>query len=411
MENRNFYISRKKGIFFLIFLFIILVLVLIFANKYIISLDQMKLIYLILLINLSILLIVFFIFLIYRRYSFYEKKGFFSSKVNLFEVILILILISSSFAFAGILYSVSILISIFIFSFSCLFGLFILWKSYELEKICPNKWSIGIYKSKSPLTLTGNGTSNPVISFKEVNDINAKFVADPFLIQEKEKYYLFFEAFNSKTEKGEIALATSVDAVNWSYEKIILKEKFHLSYPHVFKWKEEYYMLPETGKIKSLRLYKAREFPYQWDFVKEILHGKEFMDSTIFYYANLWWLFTETKNNSVLKLYYSDTPLGPWKEHKKSPIVDGDSSIARPAGNVVFYNKEIIRFAQDDESNYGNQVWAFEITKLTKEDYEEKRIGNKPILKGCEKWNKRGMHHISAIKDKKGEWIASVDGY
>jgi len=170
-------------------------------------------------------------------------------------------------------------------------------------------------------------------------------------------------------------------------------------------------MLPETGKTKSVRLYKAEKFPYKWVFVKEILKGKEFMDPTIFFHNNLWWIFAETKDNSVLRLYYSDIPLGPWEEHKKSPIIQGNSSIARPAGNVIFHNKKIIRFAQDDESNYGNQVWAFEITKLTKEDYEEKKIHELPILKGFERWNKQGMHHISAIKTKKGYWIASVDGY
>lgn len=309
------------------------------------------------------------------------------------------------------LYLVNFFFSSVLFFFSSIAGLFLLWKSYESSKFDSCKFSIGIYKSDSPLTLNGRGVSNPLLTFKNVKDISASFVADPFLIYENGKYCLFFEAFNSRTKKGEIALATSSDAVNWNYEKIILKEKFHLSYPQVFKWNDEYYMVPETGKTKSVRLYKSKEFPHRWNFVKEILSGEKFMDSTIFFHNNLWWILTETKNNSVLRLYFSETPLGPWKEHKKSPIVDGNSAIARPAGNVIFWNKKIIRFAQDDESNYGNQVWAFEITKLNKEDYEEKRIGEVPILKGFEEWNKRGMHHISAIKTKKFGWIASVDGY
>jgi hypothetical protein len=91
--------------------------------------------------------------------------------------------------------------------------------------------------------------------------------------------------------------------------------------------------------------------------------------------------------------------------------VEGDPNIARPGGNVIIQNERIIRFAQDDEPYYGNQLWAFEITKLTTEAYEEKRIGRKPFLKGSDFWNKRGMHQISPVRIGPNKWIACVDGY
>ncbi|MCK4830351.1 hypothetical protein KA005_82295, partial [bacterium] len=128
-------------------------------------------------------------------------------------------------------------------------------------------------------------------------------------------------------------------------------------------------------------------------------------------YNNTWWLFTGTGNNDVLRLYYSDTPLDPWTEHPKSPIINGDANIARPGGNVIAFDNRIVRFAQDDDPYYGNQVWAFEIIELSKESYEEIKVGNKPVLKGYDNWNTRGMHQVSPYRVNDTIWIAAVDGY
>jgi hypothetical protein len=104
-------------------------------------------------------------------------------------------------------------------------------------------------------------------------------------------------------------------------------------------------------------------------------------------------------------------PLGPWLEHPKSPIVSGNANKAAPGGQVVVFDNRVVRYAQDVEPYYGNQVWAFEITKLTKDDYEERQAGQRPILKGYDNWNTRGMHQISPVRIGREKWIAAVDGY
>jgi len=220
-----------------------------------------------------------------------------------------------------------------------------------------------------------------------------------------------FEVLNANTGQGDIGLAISNDGLNWSYSQIVLDEPFHLSYPCVFKWKNEYYMIPETSQTKSIRLYKANNFPYSWSFVKTLLKGRDFVDNTIFHYNNTWWLFTGTGDDDVLRLYYSDTLFGSWTEHPNSPIINGDANIARPGGNVIIVDNRIVRYTQDDDPYYGNQVWAFEITTLTRVRYVEQRIGCRPILKGFDNWNTRGMHQISPCRVSDNRWIASVDGY
>ena len=78
----------------------------------------------------------------------------------------------------------------------------------------------------------------------------------------------------------------------------------------------------------------------------------------------------------------------------------------------MVHDDRLFRYTQDSEPVYGNQIWAFEITKLTKTDYEEELVSEKPILKADGTgWNKQAMHNIDPIQINEREWIASVDGF
>ena len=273
------------------------------------------------------------------------------------------------------------------------------------------RWSIGIYLGKSPFIVSPGDIRNPVLTAKDVTDVPAEFVADPFMLYENHTWYMFFEVFNKQTRQGDIGLATSEDGLNWTYKQIVLDEFFHLSYPYVFKWKNDYYMIPETCRANSIRLYKAVGFPTQWSFVGTLLYNGRYADPSIFHYDGKWWLFAETNRNDILCLYYADNLMGPWIEHPKSPIIAGDANIARPGGRVLVFDDRIVRYTQDDDPTYGNRVRAFEITKLTTTSYEEKEVSENPILKpGRTGWNGKGMHHIDPHYTDKNKWIACVDG-
>lgn len=278
-----------------------------------------------------------------------------------------------------------------------------------------NRWSIGIYFSKSPVDfVSAQQIKSPTIARKHVSDVNAAFVADPFMLKAGNTWYMFFEILNNHTGKGEIGLATSQNLKKWKYQKIVLAEPFHLSYPYVFQWMNEYYMIPETYQANAIRLYKASKFPYEWSSVGEILSGSVFLDPTIFRYADKWWLFTETNPNhqyDTLRLYYADDLTGPWFEHPNSPIIQGNAHIARPSGRVLVMNDRLIRYTQDCDPEYGLQVRAFEITELTTTSYREREVGDGLVLKPSGVgWNGSGMHHIDAHLMDDGTWVACVDG-
>jgi hypothetical protein len=276
-----------------------------------------------------------------------------------------------------------------------------------------DRWSIGIYVGDSPYHFwQAKNVRNPVLTAKDVTDRKAEFVADPFMVKEQGIWYMFFEVLNRTTQKGEIGFAESLDGFRWKYQRIVLSEPFHLSYPYVFKWENEFYMIPESYEKKVIRLYKASHFPDQWEFSAELLKGSDFQDSSIFYYEKIWLLFTcPTLQNDVLKLFYAENLKGPWFEHPANPVVAENSHIARPGGRVLVLGDKVIRYTQDDHPVYGGCLNAFEITKLTMADYEEKEYQANPMLKASRNgWNKDGMHHIDPHHLRDDVWIACVDG-
>ena len=212
---------------------------------------------------------------------------------------------------------------------------------YRIHKYLkiPGPWSIGIYEGPTPFDLSApEDISNPVLTGKDVLDIDASLVADPFMVFKDGKYSMFFEVLNWETNQGDIGYAESTDGMHWEYRKIIINETFHLSYPNIFEWNDDYYLIPESHEDLSVRLYKAISFPEQWEYVGNLLTGYRYADPSIFRYNEKWWLFVSTPDDDILNLYHSSELLGEWKPHPKNPIVKLDKNIARPGGKVITYN-------------------------------------------------------------------------
>ncbi len=277
-------------------------------------------------------------------------------------------------------------------------------------------FSIGIYTGVTPFSLTPDSrVKNPVLTGADVTDRPAAYVADPFMIKVGEQWHMFFEVLSKMEHRGLIGSAFSADGLTWEYNKIVLSEPFHLAYPYVFMWDDNIYMVPDSGD-RGVRIYKAEDFPDRWQYIKTILDGDRYVDTSIFKYKGRWWLFTATSpkltKSKTLHCYFARTPLGPWIKHPASPIIENDMSIARPAGRVIIFRGKPIRFSQDGIPNYGSRVRAFEIRVLSETAYEEYEIAASPILSPSgKKWNAEGMHHIDAHPKEEDIWIACVDGW
>lgn len=286
------------------------------------------------------------------------------------------------------------------------------------NKACPRDcYSIAIYEGDSPLSLKpADGVINPVLRASDVTDIAAIYVADPFMIRSGGMWHMFFEVLPQGDEKGVIATASSVDGLKWNYQQVVLEEPFHLSYPCVFEFEGEHYMVPESHQDNSLRLYRAVDFPTRWEHVVNLIEGELLVDCTPLFYKGKWWLFAGCGSPPVhadmLKLFHAELLTGPWMEHPASPIVSENPANARPSGRVIEWDGRLFRFAQDCHPYYGQRVRAFEILELTADRYREHPAAEQPILSESHQgWNAAGMHHIDAHRLEDGRCFASVDGW
>jgi hypothetical protein len=108
-------------------------------------------------------------------------------------------------------------------------------------------WSISMYQGLSPFCLApANPKQNPVLTSKDVTDIPARYVADPFMLMIDGTWHMYFEVMNKRNNKGEIGCATSKDGLTWNYQRIVLVEPFHLSYPYVFEWQGELFIVHDS---------------------------------------------------------------------------------------------------------------------------------------------------------------------
>jgi len=288
-------------------------------------------------------------------------------------------------------------------------------KAQETQPASPpvakEAWSIGIYTGPSPFELSEpQGISNPVLTAADVTDFDADILAHPFMVVSDSMYYMFFTVKHGATDQGGIGLAQSKNGFDWEYKQLVIQEPFVQSYPYVFKWKNDYYLIPEAHTETSVRLYRATSFPDKWTYVKDLITGERFISASVVHYNDRWWMFVAPQgDNDTLRLFFASDLTGTWTEHPQSPIVKKDQNIARPGGRLLVVDGALYRMGQDCHPTYGNQVHAFQVNQISTTAYRETKI-EPPLIRATSKgWNAKAMHHIDFHSKGKKKWIAAVD--
>ncbi|HEY2962921.1 MAG TPA: hypothetical protein VGJ37_10925 [Pyrinomonadaceae bacterium] len=228
-----------------------------------------------------------------------------------------------------------------------------------------------------------------------------RFWADPFPLKVGGKYYIFFEDYVNSAGRAHISVVEldQNGIVNGPTE--VLKLDCHLSYPFVFEWRGDYYMIPESGERNVVELYRAVSFPYKWEPEKVLLEASSPLDATVIEVEGTWWMFVNIEEEGVavnwdeLHLYYSESLLGPWKPHARNPIVS-DVRSARPAGRLFWSENVLYRPSQDSSLRYGYATTISKVTKLDPRDYNETEV-----LKILPDWDKDiiGIHTVNLVED------------
>ena len=224
---------------------------------------------------------------------------------------------------------------------------------------------------------------------KNKNSIKYDFgAADPFIYNN----YLFCELIDKSLghKGGVIGCSPLKDNLNF---KIIIKENFHLSYPHIFEHKKNIYMIPESSDSNKLFLYQCIDFPYKW--IKKSILKDNFpcSDSTIFTFNNKLYLFTtkfiKKKENEC------ETYLFKIKDLLNSKLKLIKKNILplkyRGGGNTFILNNELYIPIQPSEVEfYGQRLSIYKIKKL-----ENKEIVFEFAYEIKIPSQFKGIHHLS----------------
>lgn len=232
-------------------------------------------------------------------------------------------------------------------------------------------------------------------AFKAVPNPIGMWAADPFVMEKNGKIYIFAELFSLSQWKGKIGYCV-FEKGKFSPWKIIFDEAPHYSYPYIFEFNDETYMMPETGSLREIAIYKAVEFPLKWEKVSTILSGEKMVDSI--FLSNDTILSYKMVGNYKNLLTYLKKQDDKWMIYHSE--VDNEE-IKRPAGKAFYFGEDLIRPAQDGRKIYGGSLKFFkcnigemeeEIGSLLPEEIKVKKF-NKTIV-GTHTYNATDNYEI-----------------
>ena len=225
-----------------------------------------------------------------------------------------------------------------------------------------------------------------------------RFLADPFSINYNGRNVVYVEDYDYNSNKGKIS-AYEINSEGYKEIGVAIEEKFHLSYPFIFKSNEDLFMIPESHQSKDIRIYKCTKFPLKWKLHGILMKNVSAVDTNIIKFNNKYWLFTSLdssklgEHSSELHIFYSDKiDSNSWTPHSLNPVIF-DSKKARNAGVIYSKDQQLYRvFQRQDFDQYGAALGISKIKSLTENEYDEEVFMN---IKPDFKKNILGIHSFS----------------
>lgn len=268
-------------------------------------------------------------------------------------------------------------------------------------------WSLGYGASASyPDKMAISATAIYSIEQLKAQNDSTVFLADPFFVKEKDTFYLFFEHKKSKSN-ADIGLLTSADGKKYQYRGTVLSQKFHLSYPQVFKHGNDFYMLPETKQANAVLLYKAHRFPYDWRICDTLVADVQLVDPSI-YLSDSLNIMVASDYAKNMYVYEADSLFGKWKLHQKPIALIGTES--RAGGRFFADGKGLILPVQNFSKGYGYGLSLYRFS-FQNGSYTTKR--EKPFFlmanENIKEFN-AGMHQLDIQRLDESHYYYVYDG-
>jgi hypothetical protein len=217
--------------------------------------------------------------------------------------------------------------------------------------------------------------------FKKLIPPSGHIWADPFLVEQNNKLFVFVEEVDTNNDKGFISvLELDMELTIQKHHSAIIKKPYHLSYPCVFTIDKNMYMIPESFEAKKIQLFECVEFPHVWKHKLDLMDGVIAFDATPYYKDGLWYLFVGMmehpgdSHSDELFIFYTEDILNPnWKPFKNNPVIS-DVRKARPAGHFFMKDGQLMRPAQDGSEEYGFAIVINKVNNLEKDHFSEETI-------------------------------------
>ena len=268
-------------------------------------------------------------------------------------------------------------------------------------------WSLGYGKSPNypeKMTMAANAIYS-IEMLKAQND-STVFLADPFFVKEKDTFYLFFEHKKNKSN-ADIGLLTSSDGKNYRYRGTVLTQKFHLSYPQVFKYRNDFYMVPESKQGNSVLLYKAHRFPNDWRVCDTLVADVQLVDPSL-YLSDTLNIMVASDYAKNMYVYEADSLFGKWKLHKQPIALIGTES--RAAGRFFADKKGLLLPVQNYSKGYGYGVSLY---RFSFQDCNYRVRRERPFFlvanENIKAFN-AGMHHLDLQRLDANHYYYVYDG-
>ena len=188
-----------------------------------------------------------------------------------------------------------------------------------------------------------------------------QWCADPFVIDDGPDHYIFVEQYLKDKDKGCIGYFKFIDGKPIN-QGIIIENTYHMSYPDVFKYKDQFYMIPESSANSTVDLYIADHFPNKWRKVKTLINGQKYVDSTVYQDGENYYLISYSMTGGyeihVFALYMEKQEV---KLLSKKRYMN---NIGRPGGRLFLEDGKLLRPAQDCSRKYGEALILYQVDNL-----------------------------------------------
>ena len=245
------------------------------------------------------------------------------------------------------------------------------WLTIQLSS--HERWFVGWRYARTE-TLLDSGSAR----FACLLDDGKRFYADPFPIRWKGDTYVFVEEFPFATQRGRIAVVKLGEYGQVSSPRPVLEEPYHLSYPQVFSFGGEIWMVPEGGANSSVHLYRAVDFPHRWRREAVLIENVGAYDATLHFDSGTWWMLVSICRNrgtgwDTLSIFRADRLDGPWQAVESASVLN--ARCARSAGAIIAIGATRLRPAQDCTQFYGGGVSMNRIDRLDRNGFQQTPVG------------------------------------